>query len=119
LRDQGVLNDHQNGTTEIVKRYLQIQQTAMKRWIGADSRHGCPEPVLVEDKILEFDFGWGFFYNSRAYLESKDFRDALCGNAPLIVDREGSLYVTGTARPFDYYVNQYRRQRLKRYEWSQ
>jgi Immunity protein 35 len=105
---------------EIVKRYLQIQQTAMKRWIRADSRHGCPELVLLEEKMLELDFGWGFFYQSRAYLESRDFRDALLGNAPLIVDKsDGSLYVTGTAHPFDYYVEQHRRRRLKRYDWGE
>ena len=65
---------------------------------------------LVVVKVDEHDFGWLYFYDSSRHLESGDVRDALVGNAPLIVDRaDGKLYVTGTAHPIDHYVEEYRR----------
>jgi hypothetical protein len=61
-------------------------------------------------RVDEHDFGWLYFYDSSRHIESGDDRDVLVGNAPLIVDRiDGNLYITGSARPIEYYVEEYRR----------
>lgn len=64
--------------------------------------------VVMEDKTLERPFGWVFFYNSRAYVQSGNFRDGYLGNAPLIFDRySGEYHVTGTAHPIEHYIGEY------------
>jgi len=66
--------------------------------------------VLLEDQAQEFEFGWVFFYNSKEYVETRDFHHALAGNAPLIVERvSGRILSTGTAEPVDAYIGAYRR----------
>jgi len=68
------------------------------------------ELVILENQTQEYDFGWVFFYNSKKYVESGDFRDALVGNAPLIVDRKsGQIHITGTAHDIDFYINNYQK----------
>jgi hypothetical protein len=45
---------------------------------------------------------WLFFYNSRAFLESGSFSDALAGNGPLAVDKgSGRVHELNAARPID------------------
>ena len=82
-------------------------------WLTTHSADGGAErPLelcLLEDDTMEANFGWVFFYTSRLYRETGDLRYAIAGNAPLIVDRvDGSLHVTGTAQPVEYYIEQYR-----------
>src|ERR1700733_1541778 len=56
--------------------------------------------VVLDEHTMERTWGWVFFYNSKSYLETRDFRYALAGNAPYIVNRQtGELRVTGTAYP--------------------
>ena len=62
--------------------------------------------ALFENATLERDFGWVFFYES----EHRD--ELLAGNAPFIVDRRnGSVHMTGTARPTEEYLDDYARLR--------
>jgi hypothetical protein len=64
---------------------------------------------LKVTSVSDQDFGWVYCYNTQAFLETGDFSHALAGNAPLIVDKiDGGLYVTGTARPLEYYIAQFR-----------
>ena len=71
--------------------------------------HGF-EGGLVITKVTEITEGWVFFYTSATYQQSRDFRDALVANAPIIVDRtDGTLHHTGTAHEIDFYVDQYRK----------
>ncbi len=66
------------------------------------------ELVVLTSATLETSFGWVFFYQSRAYVESHDPMEALVGNAPLIVNRfTGDVVVTGTAEPIDSYISRY------------
>jgi hypothetical protein len=68
------------------------------------------DTVVIDDDTLEYDFGWVFFYNSTAFATSRNWRDALVGNAPFIVDRlTGQLFETGTAQSIEVYVEAYRR----------
>ena len=64
--------------------------------------------VILESKTIERGWGWVFFYQSKAYVETGDFRNMLAGNAPIIVNRYTSeLSHTGTAHEIEYYINQY------------
>lgn len=70
------------------------------------------ELALLEDKTLAKEFGWVFFYNTKKYLETKDFRDMLGGNAPIIIDKNtGKVTETGTANPIEDYIDEYEKSR--------
>lgn len=64
--------------------------------------------VILEDLTIERGWGWVFFYNTEAYLESGDFLDSLVGNAPYIVNRfTAELIETGTAEEIEHYIKAY------------
>ena len=85
----------------------------MKEYVDAQSRETGLELAILDDYTLEYDFGWVFFYNTRAFLLSNDDTDSLVGNAPVIIDKgDGSLYETGTAHPIEYYVASYEKHRM-------
>jgi hypothetical protein len=68
--------------------------------------------VLQEDKTISEDFGWVFFYTTRRFLKTGDFRDIVGGNAPFIIDHDsGKLTVTGTTHPIEQYIDEYRKRR--------
>jgi hypothetical protein len=76
---------------------------------------GIQEMIIYDRGIIERPFGWVFHYNSRAFIETGDFHDDAIGNAPIIVDRtDGSVHLTGTAYPLEYYFEKYERQRAGR-----
>src|SRR5690349_18376312 len=65
---------------------------------------------LVVVRVDEHDFGWVYFYDGSRRVETGSASDALAGNAPLIVDKtDGKLYITGTARPIEHYLQAFRR----------
>ncbi len=59
------------------------------------------EFVIHEDKTLEKEFGWVFFYSPKAFLESKDPRTLVPGAGPLVVERlgGGTQYLTTSVPP--------------------
>ena len=60
--------------------------------------------------VDEHDIGWVYFYDGSIHIETGNVSDAVAGNAPLIVDRlDGTLYITGTARPIEHYLQEFRR----------
>ena len=70
--------------------------------------------VIVDEHTIEKDWGWVFFYSTDRYVETGDFRYALVGNAPVIVNRyTGERIITGTGKPIEQYIRKYERQ-LKR-----
>ncbi len=75
-------------------------------------KDGPIELCLLEEETLETDFGWVFFYDSKRFLETREFQHAIAGNAPVIVDRTvGSLHITGTARPIERCIDDFRQRR--------
>ena len=65
---------------------------------------------LVIVRVDEHDLGWGYFYDGSIHLETGNVSDEVAGNAPLIVDKtDGKLYITGTARPIEHYLMEFRR----------
>lgn len=72
-----------------------------------DERH-VQELVVV--RVDEHDIGWVYFYDGSLHVQTGDVLHAIAGNAPLIVDRsDGKLYITGTAHPIEFYLQEFRR----------
>ena len=66
------------------------------------------EAVVLEEMTMTKPYGWVFFYQSRAYVETGEFAEMLLGNAPIIFDSfDGELRVTGTAEPIEHYLREY------------
>ncbi len=56
--------------------------------------------VVVEKSTVEKPFGWVFFYNSKKFLETGEYRHRLAGNGPVIVNKHnGSVEFFGASRP--------------------
>ena len=71
--------------------------------------HGPQQSVILDSATEGFEFGWVFCYQNREYVVTGNVGSAYAGNAPLLVDRfTGKLHVTGTGRPLDYYLSNYR-----------
>ena len=95
---------------EIVTEYLSNAEIEMNNFGSALPGYVNPgiNLIILSDKTEEHEFGWVFYYSSDKFIRTGDFRHALAGNAPLIVNREsGELIETGTAREISYYINNY------------
>ncbi|MBW8185385.1 YrhB domain-containing protein [Shewanella nanhaiensis] len=67
------------------------------------------ELVILDDETLTESFGWVFFYNTKKFQETGDFRYMVGGNAPIIIDKKsGRLSETGTAYEISHYINEYK-----------
>ena len=101
---------------ELAQRWLDEHASRpdplLEHFDAALNAGGCYQvnykPVLIDEYTQEESFGWVFFYQSKKYLETGDFRHALAGNAPLIITRTGELHVTGTAEPLERYLERFR-----------
>ena len=63
----------------------------------------CSITFVWSCSVIQGVVPWMFYYNTKEFIRSGDFKYALAGNAPLIMDRaDGKLYVTGTAHPSAY-----------------
>lgn len=75
------------------------------------AEHGASaglELALLNEYTLEFDYGWLFFYNSKAYVDARDDQYLIGGNAPIIVDKySGRVVVTGTRQSEEEYLRLY------------
>jgi hypothetical protein len=70
--------------------------------------------IVVENDTIEKSFGWVFFYNSKKFLETGEFRQRLAGNGPVIVNKHnGSIEFFGTNKPPQEIVEEYEK-RLER-----
>ncbi|MCQ2032274.1 YrhB domain-containing protein [Stutzerimonas zhaodongensis] len=66
------------------------------------------EIIIVEANTIEKPWGWVIFHTSKLWLETNDFKYALAGNAPTLVEREtGKLIPTGTAFSIEKYIENY------------
>jgi len=85
----------------------EARQLALAYVKDREREAGC-ELVLVDASTIERSFGWVFFYDSRRHVQTGDFRDALVGNAPILVTKaDGKIHVTGTALPLEEYLKSY------------
>jgi hypothetical protein len=64
--------------------------------------------TVCAGRAIAKSYGWVFFWDSREFIETKNPRKRIAGNAPVIVDRvDGEVRVTGTAEPLEYYLSKY------------
>lgn len=77
-------------------------------YIQALSQGEGYELAIIDDATIETDSCWVFFYNSKEYLEKKNFSDMIVGNSPiLIAKKDGALHETGTAYPIEHYIQNF------------
>jgi Immunity protein 35 len=87
----------------------QVAKNLVHHFINNRYNSNDDELVIIEDNIIETEFGWVFPYNSRRYLKTKKLTDALVGNSPIIFDnRDESIHVTGSSRPPSFYIDKHR-----------
>jgi hypothetical protein len=56
---------------------------------------------ILEDQTKEVDRGWVFFFNSADFVRTRDPLDALAGNGPILVFRDGRIAQLSTAVPLE------------------
>lgn len=77
--------------------------------LGLDLEEG-DALVVLDASTIERSWGWVFFYTSKLWLETREVRYVLAGNAPILIEREsGTMHVLGTARPIEAYIASYER----------
>jgi L-alanine-DL-glutamate epimerase-like enolase superfamily enzyme len=59
--------------------------------------HETSEWVIIEDETIEREYGWFFFYQSREYMETRNFSKMLAGNCPFLIDKQGGMHETGSS----------------------
>ena len=95
---------------EIVVKYLDRQEIEINNFGSGLPGYVNPNVKLriLAECTEEHDFGWVFYYSSARFIDTGDSREALVGNAPIIIDKaSGELVVTGTAHDTAYYVDNY------------
>ncbi|MDE3896011.1 MULTISPECIES: YrhB domain-containing protein [Vibrio] len=96
--------------TEAVKKvesYLKCEETKMNSFGSALPNYVNPNIRLKiqDNETEEYDFGWVFYYNTEEFIKAGDFREALSGNTPLIVNRyTEELVITGNHEEVDCYI---------------
>ncbi len=96
--------------TIITEHLVQLERDLNNFGSALPGHKEKPRLHLVVTNITEYEFGWLFTYNTEEYMRTNNISHALAGNAPLIVDKaDGQIYVTGTAPPFEQYIEQYRK----------
>jgi hypothetical protein len=70
--------------------------------LAADFEETC---AILDEQTADEGWCWVFFWNSRRYRETRSHRDAIPGNAPVVVVKEtGRVHLTGTAFPVEDYL---------------
>lgn len=75
--------------------------------------------VILEDKIVEKDFGWVFLSETESFLRTGDPNKAVPGFGPLVVSRDdGAMEFIGTSGPpelgIEMYEEKWREQQRRR-----
>ena len=64
--------------------------------------------ILLESYTIEKNYGYIFFYTTKAKFENPESEINIVGNAPFIVERmSGRIIEFGTARSSTYYIEEY------------
>ncbi len=64
--------------------------------------------TLLENVVIEFEYGWIFGYQSDEFIKTGDFNKMIGGNAPLLVDKQqGVVFITGTGKDISDYIKIY------------
>lgn len=88
---------------------IETARAVAEKKLGEVAHHSeVPDLVLLDDRIQEHAFGFLFFYDSQAHLDSGDFRDSLAGNGPLLVLHSGEVVSLPTHQPIELSLAAYR-----------
>jgi hypothetical protein len=101
--------DHLPAQTKKGSRMVreEAKQIALK-YLEARAREGGLELALLDEHTIERNFGWVFFYQSKRYMESGEIREALAGNAPIVVTKaDGRVHLTGTTAPLEQFLKRF------------
>jgi hypothetical protein len=91
------------------KTVTKQQATEIARKIIDNLKPGT-DFVILEDKTVEKEFGWVFFYTTKKYFETKDKKYLMPGNSPLVVNRkDGSTTFLSTSVPPPKAIEEYER----------
>lgn len=74
-----------------------VEQYVNRAWATSEHSVSVHGPLIVVNHI-EKPYGWIFFYATKKYAETRDFKHAVVGNGPIIFDRRTEqLHQLGTA----------------------
>lgn len=63
--------------------------------------------VIIEKSVIERPFAWVFPFNTRAYAETGDFRQAALGSGPVVVNRQSGVAILAPSMPIAIFLEQY------------
>lgn len=64
--------------------------------------------IIIDNLTQEKPYGWIFFFDSKKYLETGNFLFMLCGNGPVVFERESQRIVRlGTALKMEEEIARY------------
>jgi hypothetical protein len=73
--------------------------------------------VILDDRTIEREFGWVFFYQSEEFVLHERDGARLFGNAPIIVSRQtGRASLTDTSFPIQDLIDAFETLRAERFE---
>lgn len=76
-------------------RAEELLDAVVRPWVDEEIAVNAPATVRTETH-------WVFFYNTKAYLETKSMVHALAGNGPVIVSAEdGAARLASSATPWE------------------
>jgi hypothetical protein len=77
---------------------------------------GKIEVKIIEDEVMEIEFGWLLFYNSKKAIETNDFRCQLSDNYPLLVNRYTAEVVEILSDDVDLFLEEYYQQNKNQWD---
>jgi len=85
----------------------QMNEVAEKYISDLANKTGIPVQIKYQSTVKK-PYGHIYIYDSKKRIETGDDKYAIAGNAPFLVEIEtGKIVVFGTARPKDYYIQEY------------
>lgn len=83
---------------------------AVRRLVAQMSLRWRRDLVVPDEWIDDEGWCWVFGFNSRAWFETRSFRDMLVGTGPLVVEKKtGRIHLLGSAQPVDVQLKGLRR----------
>jgi hypothetical protein len=80
----------------------------VEKHINENWRHAEEHGRLIVVNHVDKPYGWVLFYTSEKYWETRDFKYAIAGNGPIIVEKEsGRMHHLGTASPVEKSVGEW------------